>query len=130
MENIKDILANNIKYLRAKAGYTQDYVANEVGIEPVTYRYYESGRRFPKPQYLEALAKALHTEVSELFRSEPAQKKPVDSVGLFNVAAKNIELLELLAQAPEGDSIGSDLVGLVKARLESHEDRSAKKDHA
>lgn len=43
--------------LRQSTGLTQEELAQKTGIPYRTYRRYEYGERFPKPEYLVALSK-------------------------------------------------------------------------
>ncbi|MFI3326761.1 MAG: helix-turn-helix transcriptional regulator [Clostridia bacterium] len=40
-------LPNRIKFLREKKGYTQQYVADVLGVHRSTYSYYETGKTEP-----------------------------------------------------------------------------------
>jgi transcriptional regulator with XRE-family HTH domain len=59
-------IAENIKYLRKKAGYTQEQFANEVGIKRSLVGAYEEGRAEPRLQTLMSIAKVLNVSTDVL----------------------------------------------------------------
>lgn len=67
MENIRVILANNIKELRRKCGFSQDRLAEIAGISSQYLATIETCRKFPTPEVLDRLAAALEIETHELF---------------------------------------------------------------
>lgn len=56
-------IGENIRRIRKERGLTLKQLGDEVGVSEAYIRAYESGRRNPKQQSLEALAKALHVNV-------------------------------------------------------------------
>jgi len=67
MANIREVLANNIKEYRRKNGFSQDKLAETAGISSQYLATVETCRKFPTPEVLEHLAKALGIETHELF---------------------------------------------------------------
>lgn len=59
-------IGENIRRIRKERGLTLKQLGDEVGVSEAYIRAYESGRRNPKQQSLEALAKALHVNVEAL----------------------------------------------------------------
>lgn len=66
--NNKEIGAR-IKALRMTLGLSQLYVADKAGIKQESYRKFETGETHIVNPHLEAITKALDTDISELFRS-------------------------------------------------------------
>ena len=67
MANIREVLAKNIKEHRYKYGFSQDKLAELAGISSQYLATVETCRKFPTPEVLERLAKALSIETHELF---------------------------------------------------------------
>jgi transcriptional regulator with XRE-family HTH domain len=67
MENIRDVLAKNLKEKRRICGLTQEKLAEKAGISPHYLAMVEVSRKFPTPEMLERLAAALGVETHRLF---------------------------------------------------------------
>lgn len=130
MEPVKNIVSRNIKHLRSVKGVTQEAVAAAVGIDPVTFRYYEYGKRFPKPEILDRLAEYFGTPQSVFFQSEEALEEVAASIpsatsdlsGIFQTLAKHPEIVELMAEVDEG------FLDTIKGMLEDRITRNQSKD--
>lgn len=97
------IIANNIKSLRKKFGYTQEQFAQKVGIKRSLIGAYEEARAEPKLQTLLAIAHALEVSTDALISDDltkgyisPAQK-PVKILSI-TVDEKDNENIELVPQ--------------------------------
>ena len=67
MVNIREVLANNIKEYRRKCGFSQDKLAELASISSQYLATVETCRKFPTPEVLDRIAKALNIETHELF---------------------------------------------------------------
>lgn len=74
-------IGERIKFCRKHRGMTQDRLAEETGIHPVSIRKYETGKMVPKPEQIERIAKALNVTYSAIsgdydvvFRSDAFRK--------------------------------------------------------
>ena len=56
-------LANRLKFLRAKANYTQSYVCSKIHLSRSSYSNYENGLRVPPLDILKLLADRLSGEI-------------------------------------------------------------------
>ena len=63
----KEIIALNIRKIRKASGLSQEQLASDLDIDPVTIRYYEGGKRFPKPDFLDAMAKRMDVPLASFF---------------------------------------------------------------
>ena len=63
-------IGENIRRIRKERGLTLKQLGDAVGVSEAYIRAYESGRRNPKQQSLEALATALHVNVEALTGSD------------------------------------------------------------
>lgn len=73
-DELHEALAFNIKRYRA-GKFTQETLAEEVGLSYQTINAFEGKRRFPSPDTLVKIAAALNVEVYQLF--VPQDKAPV-----------------------------------------------------
>jgi transcriptional regulator with XRE-family HTH domain len=64
---IREILAQNLKINRRKCGLTQEKLAEKAGISAHYLAMVEAARKFPTPEMLDRLAKALGIETYKLF---------------------------------------------------------------
>lgn len=68
---IRDILAVNIKENRRKNGFSQERLAEKAGISTPFIAMIEVSRKFPTPEVLDKIAKALNIKTWELFAVSP-----------------------------------------------------------
>lgn len=59
-------ISDRLLKLRKEAGYTQSFVAKELGVAPQNYQGWEKGRRIPKKDSLEKLARVFNVSVGYL----------------------------------------------------------------
>jgi transcriptional regulator with XRE-family HTH domain len=76
---IKAILGKNIKFLRIRKEFTQAVLAEKADISIIFLSSIERGTKYPKPDILARIAKALEVEVFELFKGDlaPSDSKEV-----------------------------------------------------
>ena len=67
---IKDTLGKNIKFLRFRKEYSQADLAEKADISIIFLSNIERGIKFPKPEGMSRIAKALNVEVFELFKAD------------------------------------------------------------
>lgn len=65
--NNKKLLGKQIKEIRKKSNYTQEQLAEAIGIDITTLSGIESGRHFPSLVTLEKIAKILNVALITLF---------------------------------------------------------------
>ena len=63
-------IGEKIKDYRKKAGFTQKQLAKECGVAEITIRQYESGKRQPRYEQLQIIAKALNMHLFEFLDDE------------------------------------------------------------
>ena len=69
-QEIKDILANNLKYFRTQRQFSQAQLAEKANISVTFLSNIERGKMFPKVETLSRLTESLNVEVYELFQSD------------------------------------------------------------
>jgi transcriptional regulator with XRE-family HTH domain len=67
-QEIKDILANNLKHFRIQRQFSQAQLAEKANISVTFLSNIERGKMFPKVETLSRLTESLDVEVYELFR--------------------------------------------------------------
>jgi transcriptional regulator with XRE-family HTH domain len=72
MENIREILANNLREHRRRLGLSQPKFAELANLSTHYVSMIESERKFPTPEVLGRLAAALGIEPHELFAAPPS----------------------------------------------------------
>ncbi|MDR0473995.1 MAG: helix-turn-helix transcriptional regulator [Treponema sp.] len=75
MAKIREILAQNMKLYRQKLGITQPELAERANISNNFIGMIEQKRKFPAPEMLDRIAKALEIEASELFTVSTSQSE-------------------------------------------------------
>ena len=93
MANIREILAANIKEHRRKYGFSQDKLAELSGISSQYLATIETCRKFPTPEVLDRLAKALGIETYELFAFAPTPQGELEKLrqDIIQEVAKTIK---------------------------------------
>lgn len=97
MANLRDILANNLKENRKKCGFSQAKLSEKADISTQYIAMIEVSRKFPSPEVLERIAKALGIEAYELFAVEHSPESAMEK--LHDTLAENIE--RLISEAVE-----------------------------
>lgn len=75
MNSLKIKLGKRIRELRKSIGYTQEQVAEIIGMEPPNISKMENGLHFPQPENIEKLAKVFQIDIKELFNFNHFQDK-------------------------------------------------------
>jgi transcriptional regulator with XRE-family HTH domain len=95
---IKATLGRNIKGLRTRRGLTQAVLAEKADISVIFLSSVERGTKYPMPDILARIAKALEVEVFELFKGDlvPSDTKElisrlsVDITGKVNSSLEDV----------------------------------------
>ena len=77
MENIRQILAKNMKENRRKQGFSQVKLAEKADVSPQYIAMIEMCSKFPKPEMLERLATALNIKAHQLFEVSTTPEKAI-----------------------------------------------------
>jgi transcriptional regulator with XRE-family HTH domain len=95
---IKATLGRNIKLIRTRRGLTQAILAEKANISVIFLSSVERGTKYPKPDILARVAKALEVEVFELFKGdlvpsdikELVSRLSVDITGKLNSSLEDV----------------------------------------
>jgi transcriptional regulator with XRE-family HTH domain len=91
MANLRDILANNLRENRKRCGLSQAKLSEKANISTQYIAMIEVSRKFPTPEMLERIAKALEIEAHELFLVRTSPERAMEK--LHDSLAGNIERL-------------------------------------
>ena len=69
------MLAENIRALRKKLGYTQEQIAVYLGVSPAAVTQYETGARVVPTTTVSKLALLFNIDEYELYQEEPQQQQ-------------------------------------------------------
>jgi transcriptional regulator with XRE-family HTH domain len=89
MTNLRDILANNLKEHRKRCGLSQAKLSEKANISTQYIAMIEVSRKFPSPEILDRIAKALKIETHELFLVKPSPESAMEK--LHDTLVGNIE---------------------------------------
>ncbi|MCL2094111.1 MAG: helix-turn-helix transcriptional regulator [Treponema sp.] len=89
MTNIRDILAYNLKQNRKKCGISQAKLAEKANITTQYIAMIEVSRKFPSPEMLDRIAKALNIESYELFMVQTSPENAMER--LHDTLVSNLE---------------------------------------
>lgn len=98
---------NIVKQLRLERGWSQQDVADRVGLTKVTISQYETGKRKPSFEMIEALAEAFHVDMNYLLGfTDKIQKPAGDETDpaankFLGVTLEEIDLVEAWRHADE-----------------------------
>lgn len=107
------ILADNLKRLREKMGYTQELIAKYLGVPRETISFYENGMRSVTAPHLEKLSDLFQIETKQLkrekldtdnlriacaFRAEGIEESDVYALAWFQRVVKNYLRIQKLSQ--------------------------------
>ena len=98
--DIKKILGKNIQDNRKKKNYTQEELAETIGIDSISLSKIETGKNYPTSENLVKIAKTLNVEVYELFISNGIKSNEellTEINNGLNKIAKNNQKLHVMA---------------------------------
>jgi transcriptional regulator with XRE-family HTH domain len=78
MTGIREVLAANIRENRRKLGLTQEQFAEKANVSTHYIALIETCNKYPKPEMLERLAKALGVEPLQLFSATAASNEALE----------------------------------------------------
>ena len=74
---VRDIFKENLKYWRNKANLTQEQLSEKIGYGGGYISEIESRNMFPKPETIDAIAKALDIAPAQLFEEQGCPKNTI-----------------------------------------------------
>ncbi|MDR0551486.1 MAG: helix-turn-helix domain-containing protein [Spirochaetaceae bacterium] len=77
-DNLREILARNLRKNRRERGFSQEKLAEKAGISTQYLAMMEIARKFPAQEVLERLAGAMEIKVYELFLIEHSPREELE----------------------------------------------------
>lgn len=96
MENIKLLLGKKIKELRKAHKYTQEQLAEKIGIGTPNISYFETGKFAPSIETLQKLAQVFGSEIYELYMFQPLKPTSEIKQELAKAIESDEKILRLL----------------------------------
>lgn len=96
---LKKELGKRIQQLRKHKKFTQDTLAEFIGIDPKNVSRIENGNSYPSPETLVSIAKALDVEIYELFvfkEQIPYEKMKEEIISALSDNKKVLYLYKML----------------------------------
>ncbi|RAI14316.1 MAG: XRE family transcriptional regulator [Candidatus Melainabacteria bacterium] len=79
MNDIKALVGQRIKTIRKYRKYTQEQLAELIGIEPQSLSYMETGKFSPSPDTLQKLGEVLKVQPYEFYYFEQISEKEMEN---------------------------------------------------
>jgi transcriptional regulator with XRE-family HTH domain len=108
MENLREILANNLKENRRKCGISQSKLAEQAGISTQYIAMIELSRQFPTPEVLEQIAEALGIEAYALFAVTPSTENAMEKLHKDIIKEVREVIVETLEKTLNDKNKGTD----------------------
>lgn len=101
----------NVRNLRQKNMLTQEELAERAGLSVGAIKQIETGKRWPRPETLDVLAKALGVSRDDMFND---RNHPAPSTELLERADTTLKILHALPLATDGTL--KDVLDLLESR--------------
>jgi transcriptional regulator with XRE-family HTH domain len=121
MTSLRYILTYNLKENRRKLGFSQAKLAEKAGLSTQYIAMIELARKFPSPEKLELLAKALEIDPPELFSMPPSLERSIkrfQKIILADIEQAVGEAVNTAAKDAIARVIDSHLKNLEKTQLD------------
>ena len=122
-KKIRKDFGKRIKELRKKKKWTQKELAAKLDCQFSIFNKYESGIHTPPPEKLIKVAELLDTTVDYLLTGSLSEKKPLNSIRLFERFRKledfNIEDQDTIIKLIDAMIVKQQVEGVIKPHLKS-----------
>lgn len=119
MDN-KEIFSRNLNYYAKEKGKTRPEMAEAIGVSYYTYVDWSNGKKFPRMDKVEKLARYLGIKISDLVEERTIEKKPVESAMLHTKILTDQDLMETIEEyfllSEENQKMVRDLVRNLQKR--------------
>ena len=135
--NTRENFKSNIKRLRESLDLSQRAVAEATEVDPVTYRNYEYGKRWPQPEVLDKIASYFGVKTSDLLETEieeisldRAMRVIIKNQGILTTVNPLIELAGKITDPKRQDAARMFLQSLVDGAEQEGRSKEQKKKEA
>lgn len=94
----REIFSKNLNYYIAKSGKTRPVVAEELGVSYYTLVDWSNGKKFPRMNKVELMAKYFDIKISDLIEERNIEKNPIETAGLHARILTDIELMKSIEE--------------------------------
>jgi transcriptional regulator with XRE-family HTH domain len=108
MTGIREVLAANIRENRRRLGLTQEQFAEKADVSTHYIALIETCNKYPKPEMLERLAKALGIEPLQLFSATVASNEDFERLIRQGITDIKQAVQETIEKTLAGDCRGKD----------------------
>lgn len=116
----KEIFSRNLNYYTKEKGKTRPEVAEAIGVSYYTFVDWSNGKKFPRMDKVERLAKYFNINISDLVEPRTIEKKPVESAKLHARILTDQQLMETIEEyfllSDEDQKMVRDLVRNLQKR--------------
>lgn len=105
MSKVSGYLAHNLRYLRDRKAWSQEYLAQQASIPRTTLTHMESGRGNPSLQNLTRVAQALGVGVEGLLTKPQSESYHIQAADIPRIKRGTVHVYQLLQDAPSGLAI-------------------------
>jgi transcriptional regulator with XRE-family HTH domain len=104
MTGIREVLAANLREYRRRLGLTQEQFAEKADVSTHYVAMIETCNKYPKPEMVERLAKALGVEPPQLFSATTPSNEPLERLiqqSITDIKQEITDLKQVVIQAIE-----------------------------
>lgn len=114
----KNVFSKNLNYYTKKKGKTRPEVADAIGVSYYTFVDWSNGKKFPRMDKVERLAKYFGIKISDLIEERTIEKEPVETASFHAKILSDSELMEMIEEyfllSEENQRMVRDLVHNLK----------------
>jgi transcriptional regulator with XRE-family HTH domain len=93
---LHELLGSRMQQARLDAGYTQEELAQKLGVTPITLSRWETGARYPSFEMLERFAEAVDKPLPFFFEREPRESEALQALFRMANELRDEQLEEIL----------------------------------
>ena len=118
----KEIFSRNLNYYMNERGKSRKEVADTIGVSYFTFTDWVKGKKFPRMDKVEKLAKYFMIKVSDLVERQDIIENPIETAGLHTRILTDIELMESIKEYYELSTSNQKMVRDLIHNLKKGED--------
>ena len=96
--NSKEIFSKNLNYYMKERGKSRTDVATALNISYYTFTDWVKGKKFPRMDKVEKLAKYFDIKISDLIEFNAIEENPIETAGLHTRILTDIELMKSIEE--------------------------------
>ena len=120
--NNKDVFARNLNRYMSENGKARRDVADAIGVSYFTFTDWIKGKKFPRMNRVEQLAKYFGIKISDLIEDKKVEDDPIETAGLHARILTDIELMDAIKKYYELSTSNQKMVRDLIHNLKISED--------